>query len=292
MINSPEESTRSPNESSIHEGIRYSHIDENLKMDLFLPQARAQPVPCVLAISGGGFRSQDGQRVRHFAEHLVASGFASALIAYRARPDNTYQTSIADAKAVVRFVRSISAKHRIDPGRIGVVGRSAGATLAALLAVTADMNEFEGDGGHPEFSSRIQAAVGIAGTYDFVARYSAKEQTAIQPKLDKFIRSNGEWIGAPFSSTNEHWARASAINHVAAKNAPILLLHSKDDPIVPWMQSRDMHARMARAGVQSELKIYETGGHVGPSTTMELMIAFLRKVLDADTKHPQHPTAV
>jgi acetyl esterase/lipase len=279
MIESPPKTTPGPNGSSIHEGIRYSHIDKNLKMDLFLPREGTEAVPCVIVISGGGFRSQTGQRVRHYAEHLVENGFASALIAYRGRPDSTYLASIADAKAAVRFVRSVSGKYNMDPDRIGVVGRSAGATLAGLLVATANMDEFEGDGGHPEFSSRVQAAVGLAGTYDFVARFSDEEQVAIQPKFDRFIKGNGEWIGTPFSPTNEHWIRASAINYVDAKDAPMLLIHSKDDPIVPWMQSRSMHAKLAEVGVQTELEIHETGGHIGPATTMELMITFFRKTL-------------
>ena len=291
VVESSEETTGGHNEMSIHEGLRYSHVDESLKMDLFLPQESTEAVPCVIVISGGGFRSQDGQRVRHFAEHLAENGFASALIAYRGRPDSTYLASIADTRAAVRFVRRFSGRYNMDPDRIGVVGRSAGATLAVLLAVTGGMDEFEGNGGHPEFPSHIQAAVGIAGTYDFVARYSDEEQTAIQPRLDDFAKSNGEWIGAPFSSTDEHWLRASAINYVDARDAPILLIHSKDDPIVPWMQSRNMHTRMARAGIKSELEIHETGGHTGPPTTMELMITFFRKVLADQGGAPDALTA-
>jgi acetyl esterase/lipase len=274
-----EETIQGPNGMSIHEGLQFSHADESLKMDLFFPRESAEAVPCVIVISGGGFRSQNGQRVRNFAEYLAENGFASALIAYRGRPKSTYMASIADTKAAVRFVRSIGSKYNIDPEKIGVVGRSAGATLAVLLTLTADMSEFEGDGGHAEFSSNIQAAVGIAGTYDFVARYSDEEQRAIQPKVEKFVKSNGEWIGAPFSPANEHWLKASAANYVNKIEAPILLMQSKDDPIVPWMQSRDMHAKMTEAGIQSELEIHDTGGHVGPPATMEMMIRFFRKVL-------------
>ena len=92
------------------------------------------------------------------------------------------------------------------------MGRSAGGTLTALLAVTGDDEELEGNAGHPEFSSRIQAAVAIAGVFDFVARFTDERHIALQPNVDKKLVSNGEWIGPPFSPDNEHWLRASAIS--------------------------------------------------------------------------------
>ena len=163
------------------------------------------------------------------------------------------------------------------------MGRSAGATLAALLAVTGGMEGFEDESSTSEFSSRIQATVGIAGVYDFVARFTDQEQISVQPRLDTKIGSNGEWIGEPFSPMNAHWLRASAINHLDASDPPMLLIHSRDDAVVPWMQSRNMYARMRKVGIQSEIEVYETGGHgvqtKGPPDPKARMVAFFQKIL-------------
>jgi acetyl esterase/lipase len=279
MAGPSEETTRRANGSVVHKGLVYSSVERKLKMDLYLPRKTAEAVPCVIVIQGGGFRAQDGQRFRPFAEHLAENGFAAALIAYRGQPDHTYKATIADTKAAVRFVRKISSKYSINPDRIGAMGCSAGATLAALLAVTGGVEGLEGDGGYSQFSSRIQAAVGIAGVYDFVARFTVEEQRLLQPKLDAKLKSNGEWIGAPFSPTNEHWLRASAINHIDANDPPMLLIHSRNDQTVPWMQSRDMHKKMTGAGIKSQIELSETGGHGGPPNAKELMVTFFRKVL-------------
>lgn len=134
--------TQSRSECVLHEGLSYSSADPLLKLDLFLPPATARTVPCVMVIAGGGFLAQDGQRFRHFAVSLVVNGFAAALIAYRGRPHHTCRETISDAKAAVRFVRSISGEYGIDPDRIAAVGRSAGGALAVLLAVTGGMGEF------------------------------------------------------------------------------------------------------------------------------------------------------
>lgn len=275
----PEDSKGLDMEFTLHKGLVYSSLTQKLTMDLFIPEGDTLAVPCVIVIQGGGFRSQDGQRFLPFAEHLANNGFAAALIAYRGRPDHTYQNTISDIKAAVRFVRKISEDYNISTDKIGAMGRSAGATLAALLAVTGEVEEFEGDGGHENFSSRIQAAVGISGVYDFPARYSSKEQRSLQPKLDEKKMSNSEWIGAPFSSTSEHWLRASAINHIDPEDPPMLLIHSKNDRTVPWLQSQDMYKTMIEAGISSDIEISEDGGHGGPANAKELMVTFFRKVL-------------
>jgi pectinesterase len=251
-------------------------------LDLFLPKAAEHPVPCVIVIQGGGFRSQDGQRFRPFAEHLAEHDMAAALIAYRGRPDHHYRNTLADAKAAVRFVRKVGGQHNIAVDRIGAMGRSAGGTLAGLLAVTGEMQDFEGAGGHAECSSSIQAAAAYAGVYDFVARFTDREQLALQPGHETKIATNGEWIGAPFALDDPDWLAASAICHVDDGDPPILFLHCKNDTTVPWIQSRDMCAKMKDAGIASRVKYYETGGHgfknLGEEPMAE-MVRFFRETL-------------
>jgi acetyl esterase/lipase len=230
-------------------------------MDLFLPKAADEPTACVIVIQGGGFAAQDGQKFRRFAEYFSQHGFAAALIAYRGRPDHEYRDTVADVKAAVRYVRKVSTQYNIDSDRIGAMGRSAGGTLAAVLGVTGGVEELEGDAGPPGFSSRIQAAVALAGVFDFVSRFTDKQQIALQPKVDSKIVSNGQWIGPPFSPTDEHWLRASAINHVDEEDPPILFLSCRDDATVPWIQSQEMFEAMKEAGADPAIRLYETGGH-------------------------------
>ena len=130
-----------------------------------------------------------------------------ALISYRGRPRHRHRDTLEDLRASVRYVRSVAEERGIDPRRIGATGRSAGGTLAALLAV---------NGGPTEQGGGIQAAVCFAGVFDFVGRFTDKEQLALQPRSEIKIKSNGEWIGPPFSSTNKEWLEASPITHVGA----------------------------------------------------------------------------
>lgn len=246
--------------------------EPGLTLDLYLPHDASQSVPCVMVIQGGGFRPQNGQRFRPFAGRLAEQGFAAALISYRGRPECHYVETLSDVTAAVRFIRTVGPEHGIDVTRIGAIGRSAGGTLTALLAVM----------DHQDPEVRIQAAVCFAGVFDFVSRFTDPEQLELQPNHAAKLKSNGEWIGTAFSIKDEHWLAASAINHVDSTDPPILLLHAKDDTTVPWIQSRNMHRALKAAGAESELTVYATGGHaVMPkdADSLEAMVTFLRKHL-------------
>lgn len=270
---------------TVHEGLVFAEPGETLALDLFLPTTTDEAVPCVIVIQGGGFSPQDGKRFRSFAEYLAEHGFAAATIAYRGRPQHTYKDTMADVRAAVRYVRSVSGEYGIDPDRIGAMGRSAGATLALLLAVTDDTEAGSGDGPLP--SSRIQAAVGFAGVYDFVARFTDSEQIALQPRHELKSDTNGEWIGEDFSADSAAWRDASAINHVDTADPPVLLIHCKDDSTVPWPQSQQMYTKLRDAGVNAEIEIHETGGHgcqpKGGGDPMARMVEFFKKTLTRTT---------
>lgn len=266
---------------TVHEGLVFADPGEKLALDLFLPASTDEAVPCVMVIQGGGFSPQDGKRFRSFAEYLAEHGFAAATIAYRGRPKHTYKDTMADVRSAVRYVRSVSGEYGIDPDRIGAMGRSAGGTLAVLLAV---MDEPE-DGGSeaPTQSSRIQAAAGFAGVYDFVARFTDAEQIALQPRHETKSDTNGEWIGEDFSADSAAWRDASAINHVGAADPPVLFIHCKDDSTVPWPQSQQMYEKMRAARIDAEIEIYKTGGHgcqpKDGGDPMARMVEFFRKTL-------------
>ena len=280
---SSEERRAASTQYTLREGLSYAAANPELKLDLFLPRGAQKPIPRVVVIQGGGFKAQDGKRFRPFAEYLAEHGFAAALIAYRGRPHHRYRETVGDVKAAVRYLRATSGEHQIDPARIGAVGRSAGGTLAALLAVTSDVRELDGLDGIPAGASRIQSAVAFAGVFDFVARFTDARQVGLQPKLDEKKKTNGEWIGEAFSSTSQAWQLASAINHLDKEDPPMLLLHCKDDATVPWLQSEDMALQLGKAGVPVEVAYYERGGHgfkVGDGNApMARMVAFFQKTL-------------
>ncbi len=275
-----------PSEITVHPDLSYSEENPDLTLQLYLPKLTEERVPCVIVIQGGGFSAAAGNRLRSTANYLAENGFAAAMIAYRGRPDHQCFDTVADTKTAVRYIRKISAEYPIDPDRIGAVGRSAGATLTALLAVTGGVDTFEGKGGHSEFSSSIQAGVAFAGVFDFVARFTDPRQIELQNHIENIIKRNEEWIGTPFSPESDLWKIVSAINHVEPNDAPILFLHCKNDATVPWLQSQIMYEKMRDVGIEAEITYYETGGHgfqlEEPNQPLAEMVEFFKVHLTPD----------
>jgi acetyl esterase/lipase len=240
--------------------LEYARPDGHaLRLDLYLPANRPQPAPCVIVIAGGGFLAQDRTRFGFVAAYLAARGFAAACIDYRGAPDNTFPATIGDTKSAVRWVRAHAKEFALDPARIGAIGQSAGGHLAVMLAVSADVVTLEGVGHAAGVSSRIQAAVSLAGVFDFISRL--KEGGHQTRALEEKRRTNGAWIGEPFSVTSERWRQASPINHVTADDAPVLFVHCRGDATAPFAQSVQMFEALQPLSPRSKLVLYDGGGH-------------------------------
>lgn len=273
--------TKSSTTFIVQSGIPFSKSAGELTLDLYLPlpEPDAGLLPCVVVIQGGGFYSQDGQRFRPFAVNLAESGFAAALISYRGLPEHGYEDTLRDVRTAVRFVRKHSGKYGIDAGRIGAMGRSAGATLAMLQGLAGDSRVQPTDEELADVSSRIHAVAAISGVYDFISRFTDEAQTASQPNLENKFKSSGAWVGTPFSVHDHNWRAVSAVHHIHPAAPPCLLIHCKDDTVVPWMQSCDLHRVLTQAGVPSELHTPDQGGHEGPESMYSDMVAFFNKWL-------------
>ena len=235
----------------IVEDLTFSEEDTSLTLDFYLPKEKGEPKHCIIVIQGGGFAPRSGQRFKPFAAYHAECGFAAALVSYRGRQDHGYMDTIAGNKAAVRFIRVKGSVYKIDPDRIGAMGRSAGGALTAMLAVTGDDPELDGNGGREQYQSSIQAAVAFCGVFDFISRFTNENQIALQPGVNTKIINNGEWIGPPFSTDQHDWINVSAINHGHQDDPPILLLHYKDDATVPWIQTEIMNEAMKRTGAKS-----------------------------------------
>ncbi|WP_260483387.1 alpha/beta hydrolase [Sphingomicrobium flavum] len=99
--------------------------------DLSVPQA-AQPAPVVLFVHGGGWvlgdkKSGAGRKAAHF----TAQGWAFATTGYRLVPEVTVEEQAADVAAAIA---DLIGRDDVDGRTLVLMGHSAGAHLAALVA--------------------------------------------------------------------------------------------------------------------------------------------------------------
>jgi acetyl esterase/lipase len=208
-----------------------------LILDLYMPETRERPAPAIVFIHGGGWRggNKDGHRFEFY--HWASRGYMVAAITYRLRDEAKFPAAARDAKCAVRWVRANAAKYNIDADHIGVIGTSAGAHLSMLVAYASDVPELEGDGGHEEYSSAVQAVVSLYGPAD-LAMPGARDHERIV-----------NFIGQSFEDAPELYRLASPIRHVTPDDPPTLILHGTVDQNVPIVFADLLAAKLAEAGV-------------------------------------------
>jgi acetyl esterase/lipase len=136
---------------AVEEDVVYDNrLGDSGLMDIYLPDG-AGPHPAVLFIHGGTWRHGSKQHFRSAGPRLSRSGFVSASINYRLLPDGQFPNNLDDCVCALAFLRAHAAEYSIDPDRIAVMGYSAGAHLASLVALASD---------HPELPADCEAAGG------------------------------------------------------------------------------------------------------------------------------------
>jgi acetyl esterase len=104
-------------------------------LDLYRPKGATEPLPTVLYLHGGGFRilSKDSHWI--FGLVYARRGYLVANASYRLSPRHKFPGAHEDAAAAYRWVVENIAGHGGDPSQIILAGESAGANLAASLAI-------------------------------------------------------------------------------------------------------------------------------------------------------------
>src|SRR5712691_7139100 len=129
-----------PPDVIVERGIDYTSIPHGkLAMDVVRPKA-AGKYPGVVLIHGGGQRDS----YLPMAVRLAQNGYVAADVSYRLTPMFQFPLPLHDVKAAVRFLRASSGKYSVDKEHMAAVGESAGGTWSQFLAVTRNMQQFEG----------------------------------------------------------------------------------------------------------------------------------------------------
>jgi acetyl esterase/lipase len=227
---------------------------ERQKLDLYLPKDRENKVPLVVFVHGGAWLAGDKGAARA-ALPLVSQGFAVASINYRLSQHATFPAQIHDCKAAIRYLRANADKYQLDAERIGVWGPSAGGHLAALLGTSGGVESLEGNLGHNDQSSQVQAVVDWFGPTDLVQMGGSHNRpNAPEARL----------LGGPVQERLAEAKSANPITYVDSSDPPFLIMHGDKDPVVPYSQSELLDAALREAKVEVELVRVAGAGHGGP----------------------------
>ena len=129
------------------------------------PEEDVKAKPAIVWVSGGGFRGVDKNQMLAETHFLAEAGYVIASVYYRSSAEGHFPDQIIDVKAAIRFLRAHAEDFQIDPNRIGIMGRSAGGYLAAMMALNLDGYDSDEWAG---YSSHVQAAYDMFGPTDLV----------------------------------------------------------------------------------------------------------------------------
>ncbi|KQM64928.1 alpha/beta hydrolase [Sphingomonas sp. Leaf17] len=211
------------------EGVAFGSHGQAL--DVWRPAGVQKPLPVVIFWYGGGWTS--GTRAGYsFAGRAFATrGFVVVVPDYRKVPAVRFPAFLEDGAQAVRWTRDHIRDFGGDPDRIAVAGHSAGAYIAAMLAL--DPRYLRAAGVAP---TTIRAAVGLSGPYDF---YPFTAQSAADAMAG---------VADPLTTQPIHYARADA--------PPMLLVTSDRDSVVRPYNAVNLANRLRAAGALVELRDY------------------------------------
>jgi acetyl esterase/lipase len=114
----------------VYQDVRYATHTDPLYGDLYVPKGPARR-PGVLVLHGGGFDSGDKSSMSRYAEDIAELGFVVFNANYRYSPPYPKEAPMEDAETALDWLRRRSF---VLPRRVGVLGASAGATMALAMA--------------------------------------------------------------------------------------------------------------------------------------------------------------
>jgi acetyl esterase/lipase len=200
------------------------------RLDIYQPEG-AGPKPVLLFLHGGSWRDGDSAAYAFVGRAFAARGFVTVIADYRKYPSVKFPDFVEDAAAAAYWTHKNIDRFGGDPDRLFVMGHSAGAHLAALVAM--DPKWLKQHGADHDI---IKGVVGLAGPYDFYPFTNEAAQAAL-----------GDWP-IPNETQPIFFARSDA--------PPMLLLHGDQDETVKPRNSTAMAAVMRDVGGVATAKIY------------------------------------
>jgi acetyl esterase/lipase len=220
--------------------------EQRQRLDLYEPEKPALGHRAVVVFWHGGRWSEgDKSQYRFVGAALAALGYVAILPDYRHYPEAKMQGFMQDSARAAAWAANYARESR-DEQRFFLMGHSAGAHLAALVAL--DPRYFAEIGAPVP---PIAGVIGLSGAYDFL------------PLLEADLQ---DMFGPP-----DLYPLSQPINFVRADAPPMLLIAGERDVTVLPKNTRNFAAALQSNGVRVTLRLYPRLNHADTLAAMSLL---------------------
>ena len=238
-------------------GVAYGQGSRQL-LDVYRPTSTAprEGWPVVVFFYGGSWNS--GQRADYafVGEALASRGIVTLVADYRLYPEVRYPDFLRDCAAALAWGLEHASGLGGDPKRVYVMGHSAGAYNASMLAL--DPRWLASTGHAP---SELSGFIGLAGPYDFLPITNVDAQPV-------FFHPN-------------YPADSQPIAYVSGLAPRTFLGAAKTDSLVnPQRNTIALGTRLQAAGIPVTVKLYERVNHLTLIGVFALPLRWLAPALD------------
>ena len=221
-------------------------------LDVYRPAASTGPAPLIVFLYGGSWRTGSKETYPFVARPLAQRGAVVIVPDYRLYPEVQFPAFLQDNADAVRWAVAHASTLGADPARVFLLGHSAGAYNAAMLAL-------DGRWLGPD-RTRLAGVIGLAGPYDFL------------PITDPDI--------IPVFAPVHDGPASQPITYVDGTNPPMLLLAGDADGTVDPGNTVRLAARIAETGGPVTSNLYPGLGHIGIITAFAPLFAGRAPVLE------------
>ena len=214
--------------------------------------------PLVIFFYGGSWNSGSRTDYRFVARAFNDLGYSVAIPDYRLTPEALYPDFLKDSAQAISLLINRAEEFGADPQRVILVGHSAGAYTAMIVAL--DQRWLS-----PEDRQRIRGVIGLASPVNFLPIQLPAARLAFH------------WPNTPRDS--------QPIEHVSSSSPPILFINANNDPLVdPRINSIAMAEKLRAANVYVEVENFDGPlgmiNHARLVATLSPTFQFLSPTLD------------
>lgn len=195
---------------------------------------------CLIIFPGGGYGGLAEHEGKGYAEYFSKKNIACFVVYYRLGNDGyKHPAMLEDGLSAIYTVRKLSEKFGVSPGKIGVIGSSAGGHLAATTLVHFDKYE-SSVSLRPDFGILCYPVITMDGKYCHMGSRENLIGKNPSKKLIDFV---------------------SCEKNVSSKTPPCFIWHTFEDDAVPVENSLLFASALREKNVPFQLHIYQKGRH-------------------------------